>query len=396
MNVSPDSPSCELQRGASKRTSMGCLVRYFLALGTVGFGGPVALAGKMHTDLVETRQWFTEEEYAEGMAFSQLAPGPLAAQLAIYLGWTCRGVTGATLVGILFVLPSFCMVVLLGALYVQFGGLPWIQGVFYGLGAAVIALVAQGAFKLSKKTLKKDLLLWGVASISAVVTAFTEKEFLGIFLVSGLVVSFVKSSPKFFSKDKVFSLLPAWILMGTSPFSNQNILFKLFVFFAKSGTVVFGSGLAIVPFLHGGVVNDHAWLTEQQFLDAVAVAMLTPGPVVITVAFIGFLVAGFAGACVAALGTFLPCYLFVVLCARHYSRFAHNQRVRAFVQGVTAAAVGALSGAAVVLGRKAVVDIPTALICVLAFLAVFKIQKIPDPILLLLAGTTGYFLKASF
>ena len=157
--------------------------------------------------------------------------------------------------------------------------------------------------------------------------------------------------------------------------------------------MVFGSGLAIVPFLHGGVVIEHHWLTERQFLDAVAVAMITPGPVVITVAFIGYLVSGLAGGLVSALGVFLPCYLFVIIPAPYYSRFAQNTTVRAVVDGITATAIGAIAGAAFVLGKRAILDLPTAIIAIVILLTLLKTKKIPEPVLILLGGIVGLLVK---
>src|SRR5579872_3927639 len=170
-------------------------VGYFLWLGTVGFGGPIALAGHMQQDLVDERGWVSKEDYLEGLALAQLAPGPLAAQLAIYLGYIRAGILGATTVGIAFVLPSFLMVLALSAAYVRFGGLPWMQGMFYGIGAAVIGIIARSAFKLTKLTLGKDKLLWGIFTILAVSTAWTSREIVWLFLLGGFVALFAKTFP---------------------------------------------------------------------------------------------------------------------------------------------------------------------------------------------------------
>jgi chromate transporter len=171
------------------------------------------------------------------------------------------------------------------------------------------------------------------------------------------------------------------------------MLWTLFTYFGSAGLFVFGSGLAIVPFLHGGVVQQHQWLTERQFLDAVAVALITPGPVVITVAFIGYLVAGAFGAAAAAAGVFAPVYLITIWLAPHYDRLKTNAHVRAFVDGVTAAATGAIAGAAFVLGRRALVDGPTILLAAITLILLFKARKIPEPLLILAAGVVGIALK---
>ncbi|MFL5457926.1 MAG: chromate efflux transporter, partial [Myxococcales bacterium] len=279
---------------------------YFLRLGTFGFGGPIALAGYMQRDLVERRRWISKQDYVEGLALAQLAPGPLAAQLAIYLGWVRARVLGATLVSLAFIAPSFVMVIAISALYVSYGGLSWMQGMFYGIGAAVIAIIARSAAKLVKLTLERDRLLWLIFLVSAIVTGWTEKEILWIFLAGGLAAMLVRTPPGWLRLGGGTAMLvaPTWLLSGLDGPASVPVLWKIFWFFAGAGAVVFGSGLAIVPFLHGGVVGDFHWLDERQFLDAVAVAMITPGPVVITVGFIGYLVAGFTGAVLAAIGVF--------------------------------------------------------------------------------------------
>jgi chromate transporter len=360
---------------------------YFLSLGTFGFGGPIALAGYMQRDLVERRRWISKQDYVEGLALAQLAPGPLAAQLAIYLGWVRARVLGATLVALAFIAPSLLMVLGLSAFYVAYGGLPWMQGLFYGIGAAVIAIIARSAVKLVKMTLARDWLLWTIFVVSAVVTGWTEKEIVWVFLLSGVVAMLVRTP---FGGASALSLFPAhWVLAGLNGPASAALLWKILWFFAEAGAFVFGSGLAIVPFLHGGVVNELHWLNERQFLDAVAVAMITPGPVVITVGFIGYLVAGLSGALVAALGVFLPCYLFVIIPAPYYRRWARVPQIKSFVDGVTAAATGAIAGAAYVLGRRAVVDIPTVVIFLGTLLALTKMRKVPEPAIILAAGVVG-------
>jgi chromate transporter len=280
----------------------------------------------------------------------------------------------------------------LAALYVRFGGMIWMRGVFYGVGAAVIAIVLRSVVKLVKLTLSKDLLLWCLFVISAVATAWTEKEIIWLFAAGGVVTLFVKAPPKRFSRSRIAGLAPVWFLTGIHGAASPSVLVTIAGYFAAAGAFVFGSGLAIVPFLHGGVVTQFHWLNDQQFLDAVAVAMITPGPVVITVAFIGYLVAGPAGAVVAALGTFVPCYLFTVVPAPYFRRFAKNPQIAAFVVGVTAAATGAIAGAAFVLGRRALFDTPTVLICLVTLFVVTKFKKVQEPLLIVASGLLGLIL----
>src|SRR5213079_3180122 len=268
------------------------LLVYFLRLGTLGFGGPIALAGHMQKDLVEERRWVSKQDYLEGLAFAQLSPGPLAAQLAMYLGWLHAGITGATLVAVAFILPSFLMVLGVAALYVHFGSLSWIQGMFYGIGAAVIAIIVRSAIKLVRTTVGKDLLLWVIFVALALTTAVTQSEIIWLFILSGFVALLIKAPLSLARVGSMFSFgVVTPLLTGIHGVAALATVGVLFLFFLKAGAFVFGSGLAIVPFLYGGVVAKFHWLTERQFVDAVAVAMITPGPVVITAAFIGYVVA---------------------------------------------------------------------------------------------------------
>jgi chromate transporter len=371
------------------------LIVYALRLGTVGFGGPVALVGYMYRDLVESRKWISETDYKEGLTLAQLMPGPLAAQLAMYLGFVHHGILGATSVGIAFVLPSLLMVVALGEAYVAYEGLAWIQAVFYGVGAAVIGIIAISAYKLTTKNIGEDKLRWAIYLVTAALTVATETESVWLFLAAGVLVWLIKAPPKHW-----FGSGAANVMVGLAAESPGGVgfaaaidwsqLLQIGAFFAKAGAFVFGSGLAIVPFLYGGIVNEHHWLNERQFVDAVAVAMITPGPVVITVGFIGYLVAGVPGAVVAALGTFLPCYLFTILPAPYFRKHGKQPGIVAFVEGVTAAAIGAITWAVIVLGRRSIVDLPTMLLAVAAAGLLWKVKKLPEPVIVAVAAAVGF------
>jgi chromate transporter len=370
------------------------LLGYFLTLGATGFGGPIALTGYMQRDLVERRRWISKRDYLEGLALAQLAPGPLAAQLAIYLGWVRAGVWGATLVSIAFILPSFLMVLALSAGYVRFGGAVWMQGAFYGIGAAVIAIIARSSVKLITLTLAKDTLLWAIFLVNATATVWTQSEVIAVILLSGVVALAVKTRTSVVMRSTVAALVPwPWLVTGIHGPAPDGVLTKILLYFAEAGAFVFGSGLAIVPFLHGGVVDQFHWLNDRQFLDAVAVAMITPGPVVITVAFIGYLVAGPLGALAAAIGVFVPCYLFVVGPAPYYRRFAGNRAIKSFVDGITAAAVGAIFGAVLVLAQRSIVDAATLIIFLVTLAVLLKARKAPEPLVILAAGGVGLLLK---
>lgn len=380
--------------------TLGQLVNYALKLGTIGFGGPVALVGYMHRDLVEQRKWITEADYKEGLTLAQLMPGPLAAQLAIYLGYVHYGILGATLV----VVPSFLMVVALGWAYLTFGGLAWMQAVFYGVGASVIGIITISAYKLTLKTLGKDRWLWAIFLVSAAATIITETESILLFLGAGMLIWLIKTPPRFRKSAAANSI---WLpIVGSLPVttsSSPDVLWQIALFFTKAGAFVFGSGLAIIPFLYSGVVKEYGWLNEQEFLDAVAVAMITPGPVVITVGFIGYLVtgrgadfcSGLSGASVAALATFLPCYFFTILPAPYFKKHGKRPGIVAFVDGVTAAAVGAIAGACVVLGRRTIFpegwspDVPKVVVLLVTLGLLLRFKKLPEPIIVVGAALVG-------
>lgn len=337
---------------APPRYTLWQLVRYMLALGSWGFGGPVALVGYMYRDLVEKRGWIAESDYKEGMALAQLMPGPLAAQLAIYLGYVHYRLLGATLAGMAFVLPSFLMVVAIGAAYTAFGGIGRMQAVFYGVGASVIGIIAMSAYKLTTRNIGQDKLLWAIFAASAAVTVVTKSEVIWVFLGAGVLVWLLRAPPKWLSRGQVNGVAAPLVAFFAMDHLDWHKLGQIGAYFAYAGSFVFGSGLAIVPFLYGGVVQDYHWLTDRQFVDAVAVAMITPGPVVITTGFIGFLVSGFWGAVVAAAATFIPCYLFTILPAPYFKKHGKRPGIVAFVDGVTAAAIGAITGAVIVIGHS--------------------------------------------
>jgi len=386
-----------------EQTTVGLwpLIGYFLKLGTIGFGGPAALVGFMHRDLVEQRRWITEDTYKLSLALAQIMPGPLAAQTAIAIGYFEGGIVGATVVGLGFILPSFVMVVAISLAYVAYGGLWWMQALFYTIGATVIAIITIAAYKLARSTNKHNPLLWGIFAVLTVVTAWAQTELAEFFILAGLIVLVFQAWPGWqrgilialscILLGGVIWLMEAWLGQVGSGGKTGNTLAEILLFFTKAGAFVFGSGLAIVPFLHQGVVQQFGWLNEHQFLDAVAVAMITPGPVVITVAFIGFLVAGFAGSIMASIGIFLPVYLFTIIPAPWFKRHRDNLQLKAFVDGATAAATGAITGAVIVLATRAITGIPTAIIALVS-LAVLWRYKIGEPIIVTISGLIGLIL----
>ncbi|MGE0441372.1 MAG: chromate efflux transporter [Gemmatimonadales bacterium] len=368
------------------------LLLYLLVLGSVGFGGPIALVARMERDLVEKRAWFTLEEFRAGVALAQLAPGPLAAQLAMYLAWLRGGWLGSLAGAVAFVLPSFLIVVALGWWYSTGAGGTLLQRLFYGFGAVVIAVLARSAYRLVRRTVGRDVLLIGVAAANAVAVVGLGRESIPFLFVTGAIPFVWARRSRFTAGAPV--LLPFLPPSFTVAAPTVTTLGDIVLFFAKSSLVVFGSGLAIVPFLHAEVVGMRGWLTEVQFLDAIAVAMLTPGPVVITVAFIGWLVAGLGGAAAAALGVFLPTWLVVVLAAPAYARLSRSATIRLLAQGVTAAATGGLVGAVVLIAARSLVDLPAALLAVAAMVVLAAWPRLPEPVVLAIGGVLGLVVSA--
>ncbi len=389
------------------RVPFRSFLRYFLWLGTFGFGGPIATVGYMQRDLVEKRGWLAERDFLNGVALGQTMPGPLAAQVVMWVGFLQRGALGALVTSLPFILPSFVLVLAVAIVYVRFSGLDVVQALFYGIAPAVMAVIAVAAVKLARLTNRTDVKLWAISAVIGVVTAVTGAEVALLFVGAGLLMILLEAPPKLgrgaaggpvgggpASGPAVGAALfplarrPFPVLTG---FATGGTLLALGLFFLKAGAFIFGSGLAIVPFLREGVVAQHHWLTERQFLDAVAMGLITPGPVVITAAFIGYLVGGLAGAGVATVAIFTPIYLGVVVPGPWFVRHRDNPQVKAFVRGATAAAAGAIAGATVILAKGAIADWKTALIAAggLGFVVRFKNR---EPVLVLLAAVAGLLL----
>jgi chromate transporter len=378
-----------------REVGLAPLVLYFLKLGATGFGGPIALAGYMRRDLEEDRGWVTHEEFQDGLAIAQTMPGPLAAQLAMWIGFLRHRVLGATLVGLAFIGPPLAIVIGVAALYVHFEGLSQIRALFYGIGPAAIAIIALAAWKLAKSTDGKDPRLWATSLVLLVLTVATQRELVWLFIAAGLLGSVVYAPRKHVAPTvRLGGILPGpggHLAAVAVPAASAGTLVTLTLFFFKAALFTFGSGLAIVPFLHQGVVVDHAWLTEREFRDAVAMGIITPGPVVITAAFVGYLVAGPAGALLGAFGVFFPVWVFDVAVGRLFLRHRSHPRARGFVKGATAAAVGAIAGAAIVLGEGAITDATTAAIFVAALVTLY-LKKLREPYVIAVAGLAGLLL----
>src|SRR5438445_579218 len=365
---------------------IGELVRYFLRLGLLGFGGPVALVGQMERELVTERKWLTKEQMREAIAICQSLPGPLAIQVGIYISYLRGGFWGAWAGGWAFILPNFVIVAALGALYVYLGDLQPVTAIFYGVSPAVIALILHSCYRLAKLGME-DALQWAIAAVCLVVTVVLQAEVALLFIGAGIVGILYYGSP-FKRTPPALSITVAPVLAQLAPTASSSILGKLFLFFLKAGSLTFGSGLVIVPFLQQGLVQPVGWLDHRQFLIAVAIGMTSPGPVVITATFVGYLVAGFWGSVVSTIGIFLPSFLLVLIAAPLLARHRGNPNVQGFVKGAYGAAIGTILGACVLLGQIAIGDWLTALIAVASLAVLFR-WKVNNPALIAVTAVVG-------
>ena len=366
---------------------IGELVRYFLRLGFLGFGGPVALVGQMERELVDERKWLTKEQMREAIAICQSLPGPLAIQVGVYVSYLRGGFFGAWAGGWAFILPNFVIVASLGALYVYLGNLQPVTAIFYGVSPAVIALILHSCYRLAKLGME-DWLQWMIAAVCLIVTIVLQAEVALLFIGAGIVGILYYGGVLRCSPPAALSVTIAPILAQLAPTASGSILSKLLLFFLKAGSLTFGSGLVIVPFLEQGLVQQFGWLDQRQFLIAVAIGMISPGPVVITATFVGYLVAGFWGSLVSTIGIFLPSFLLVLIAAPLLTRHRGNRNVQGFVKGAYAAAIGTILGACILLGRIAIGDWLTALIGLISLAILFR-WKIVNPLLIAAAAAVG-------
>ncbi len=365
------------------------LLRYFLRLGLLGFGGPVALVGQMERELVTERGWLTREQMREAIAVCQSLPGPLAIQVGVYISYIRGGFWGAWAGGWAFVLPNFLIVAALGALYVHFGGLRPVTAIFYGVSPAVIALILHSCYRLAKLGME-DWLQWMLAAVCFAVTIALRAEVALLFISAGIIgiLYYGRFSPRASTATPLLAAAPLAPVAPLGPVSSASMLTKLLLFFLKAGALTFGSGLVIVPFLQQGVVQQYGWLGERDFLIAVAVGMISPGPVVITATFVGYLVAGFVGSLAATIGIFLPSFILVLVAAPILARHRANRSVQGFVKGAYAAAIGTILGACVLLGRIAIGDWLTILIGLTALVTLFH-WRVSNPLLMAIAALIG-------
>ena len=364
-------------------------MRYFLRLGLLGFGGPVALVGQMERELVDQRAWLSTEQMREAIAVCQSLPGPLAIQVGIYVSYLRGGFWGAWAGGWAFIFPNFAIVAALGALYVHYGGLQPVIGIFYGVSPAVVALILHSCYRLARLGME-DALQWVLAMVCFAVTLAVRAEVAVLFIGAGVVGVLYYGTlwRRASSATRLFSTAPVLSLAPLAPAASAGTLGKLLLFFLKAGALTFGSGLVIVPFLQQGVVQQFGWLGEREFLIAVAIGMISPGPVVITATFVGYLVAGFWGSLAATVGIFLPSFVLVLVAAPVLARQRSNRNVHGFIKGAYAAAIGTILGACVLLGRIAIGDWLTVLIGAAALVALFRWQM-SNALLIAVTGAIG-------
>jgi chromate transporter len=369
------------------RGSIGELTVYFLRLGLLGFGGPVALVGQMERELVAERRWLSKEQMREAIAICQSLPGPLAIQVGIYLSYLRGGFWGAWAGGWAFILPNFVIVAALGALYVFLGDLQPVTAIFYGVSPAVIALILHSCYRLTKLGME-DLVQWAIAAVCLAVTVALKAEVALLFIGAGVIGILYYGNLLGRQPPILLQVSVAPVLAQLAPVTSASTLSKLLLFFLKAGSLTFGSGLVIVPFLEQGLVQQYGWLDQRQFLIAVAVGMISPGPVVITATFVGYLVAGFWGSLVSTIGIFLPSFILVLVAAPLLARYRANPNVQGFVKGAYAAAIGTILGACILLGRIAIGDWLTALIGIASLAVLFR-WNVSNPLLIAATAVVG-------
>ena len=348
----------------------------------------------MRRDLVDTYGWLTAAEYDEGLAIATACPGPLAYQLGVYCGYVLHGAAGALSVAVAFAAAPFALVVGIAALYARYGSTWELRALFHGIAPVVIALIIRSCWDLGKKTLRADPVAFVVAGVACALTVAIQKELTAVFLAAGAIgiVLFAPKEPQA-GAPRTDARETARKTLSPAVFIAQAFqtvpLPNIFWFFFKTGFLVFGSGLVVVPFLKAYVVDQYHWLSNQAFLDAVAVGMITPGPVVITATFVGYLNHQFAGAIAATAGMFAPSILFVLVGTPVLRKYRHNVRVRGFVRGVTVAVVGVLVGTSFLVARSSIGDWFGFAVLVAALAVLWSKWRVPEQALIAAGAALG-------
>jgi chromate transporter len=352
----------------------------------------------MRRGLAERRRWLSDEEYDRGLAIATACPGPLAYQLGVYCGYITHGVPGGVLVALSFAFAPFVLVTVTAALYVHYAASDWIRGLFYGIGPVVVALILRACWSLGIKTLRRERRAWLVAAAALGITILVQRELTALFIAAGALGIFIFKPQAVASVGDEPAPSPAGqrarvqavpVLLALASAAAPAAATDLFVFFFRTGLLVFGSGLVVVSFVKAYVVDQYHWMNDRTFLDAVAIGMVSPGPVVITATFVGYVVAGIGGALAATVGIFLPSVLFTVAGTPLLLRYRNNLHVQGFVRGVTVAVVGVLAGTTYLVARPVVRDGLTALVLLVVLLAPRLRKRIPDQLLVLLGAVIG-------
>lgn len=380
------------------------LFKYFLILGATAFGGPLAVIEKIRYDLVLKKNWMQMDEFKNLFGYAQVAPGPLAFQVAVYFGYYRKGFWGAFLAGFGLVFPSFLLVLLFSIFYKEFKDVEYIRYALYGLSPVIIAIIAKSGLNLSKTIFQKDIYLYIIFFLSIFLTIILKIQIIYIVIAFAIFSLLFYSVKEKFKKDSLHSLAGLFtfapILKGIkgilsailiSSFFSANLL-ALALLFLKVGSLTYGSGFVIVGVLRQEVVDNLHWLSSKEFIDGIAFGQITPGPVVITSTFIGYMTSGVIGSIVSTVCIFLPTFIFVLILAQKIHKFKDNFYLQSLIKGANAAAIGAIISTAFLLSKDALVDITTIIFFLVAVLILF-LTKFKDIYLILLAALVGILIK---
>ncbi|MGA7579011.1 MAG: chromate efflux transporter [Desulfobaccales bacterium] len=346
------------------------LALFFLRLGTTAFGGPAAHIAMMEDEVVRRRRWVPREKFLDLLGAANLIPGPTSTEMAIYIGYLCRGWAGLLLAGVCFIAPAMVIVTAFAWAYVRFGNLPQITWLLYGVKPVVIAIILQALWQLGRTAVKRQFL--GAVAIIALVLDFLGINILAVLFGAGLLSGLQRGIIRDHFQDRRALLImllaagafvcAAYVASGLYSTSRVELgLLSLFLFFVKVGSIVFGSGYVLLAFLQADLVAHWHWLTSTQLLDAIAVGQVTPGPVFTTATFIGYLLAGWPGALIATAGIFLPSFVLVAVSSPLIPRIRKSAVAGAFLDGVIVASLALMAVVTWRLGREAIIDLPTAL-----------------------------------
>lgn len=340
------------------------IFKYFLTIGLIGFGGPMAHIAMMDSELIERRKWATKDEFLDGLTVCNILPGPASTQLGIYMGYIKGGILGGTLAGIAFILPAFIIITILSYVYFEFGEIPSMTGILYGINAVVIALISSSLLNMYKKSVVSKS-QFTIFILTTIAITFFKVNMIVAMLLAGVVGVFIYSNP-FKAKNHRKVLSVGFPLIFTS------MLSKLFIFFIKVGSFIYGGGLVIIPFIENEVVNKLGWLTQSEFLAGIALGQVTPGPVIITAAFIGYKVLGVIGALISTVAIFIPSFIFILIAAPYLKKLKDIPWIKGALKAINAAVIGSILSLIISLVPAAIIDGPTFLIAAVGFISIIR------------------------